>query len=1529
MESEKQVLGRESPRQPWTSCKLIIDPVLTKGLYKVYRYDGHDFNIPVDDLGLFPVDAVKDPRICRTWSKCVKTDLSVPRFKIDEFYIGPIPPKEVTFCRLNDNVNKAFLTNMCAKYGHTEEVEIFYNPKNKKHLGIAKVVFETVRAAKDTVHHLNQTSVMGNVIHVEIDPKGENRVRYLKLLYSGVYTPWSLPVGSSDQSLQNLIDNLLCSSVPQEQGSPSSFTTPLSLDTAYSSIGQDTPYSFGLTPCSQGTPRTPCFSATPLSQDSCYSSLQGTPILQGEPSTYSVHKPFQRELCCRKFPRFHWRTGEVSEVILNVKKRQPQPSLPLFTQSSKHTESTFAQNQEKHSFELSASGPECRNLVTTTSNALPINSLSILSVNLTANKQADGNFLPRSPQPEVDTLDARIQSLLTDSQSSDTFLGSTLKVDVFCRDSPTSPYSLQNSPLSEGSNQILEDVTPTPLLEEDETSQAVYFLTSQRDNEHPSPFDFTQSEGSRDGNSQAVAEISQELHLSKNCEALTPSFTQPPCNSHQPKPAITSAGHRPPFSPLRFPIPSFPSVPSRLPNDTIPGWTLPPGHHSSVPVSPASIPPSNFPVPRRPLMPRSVHTYASSLQPSSTLDQGETPGLGSVPLPPSATCIDPLLPPPDYTLIREKNRKVTMDKVLAVLMDELKSIIKRDITRRMIEGVAFKVFENWWDDQEKKAKITALPLNDKKTKSINPLNHITGERKKTPLPSFKIKKKRDDNPAILGVKDCVGNEGDNSFEPRFERCKRRYARPLDLDSDDDDDDDGNEEYKTHQAEEREIVTNKEEQAGPVEDDVHSLCNRKDHVNNVDGSQEKEETEKHIKAEDTSPVLDEVLSSDSEAYSECSSSEDFLSDSDTTDSFTSESYDDSSYSDFSSEEDDDLVDNVLDGDGLECIVIHSDEESMDLEPPVTPSAPLTPGAQLELQDLSDPSDREKAEENQYMQQEHVMMDAHFSKLQELQPPSQTGLPAVTLELDMESERREWDLGSPDFTLRPLTPTGCFTDSDPELPIKSKPTSPVVMEVERPRTPGKGIASQLGSEESGDDNLSLTIGELHLASDTSLLFQETPKTPGREDTSAWSPNSGVRVSTTSPEYESVTHPHLRKSSSLFSNQFILPPKTPGRNIRPRKALIHRSVNTSQTLLCDELLEMSHPCHLSESSSDGGGVRTWSGIRAIPLQRLENMPGLLYEGTKKIRRKRWKRIKSSWRSQRFSRSSRPKWRSEREERRILHRIWKDGLDEEDGRLLQCTYKRLQEQDDECGWLSDTCWIHHPLTKDTEKSEGRQQCQQKHITGSARSEGFYKMNWRDKLEYLNQARTTELPATSSQQEPLIQPTALRAGSDFRSEQRRLLSSFSCDSDLVKFNRLKFRKKRIRFSRSHIHDWGLFAMEAIAADEMVIEYVGQIIRQNIADMRERRYEEAGIGSSYLFRVDHNTIIDATKCGNLSRFINHSCNPNCYAKIITVESQKKIVIYSRQPIGINEEITYDYKFPIEDTKIPCLCGAESCRGSLN
>lgn len=80
----------------------------------------------------------------------------------------------MTFARLNDNIREGFLTDMCKKFGELEEVEILYNPKNKKHLGIAKVVFESVKAAKVAVQSLHDTSVMGNLIHVELDPKGKH-----------------------------------------------------------------------------------------------------------------------------------------------------------------------------------------------------------------------------------------------------------------------------------------------------------------------------------------------------------------------------------------------------------------------------------------------------------------------------------------------------------------------------------------------------------------------------------------------------------------------------------------------------------------------------------------------------------------------------------------------------------------------------------------------------------------------------------------------------------------------------------------------------------------------------------------------------------------------------------------------------------------------------------------------------------------------------------------------------------------------------------------------------------------------------------------------------------------------------------------------------------------------------------------------------------------------------------------------------------------------------------------------------------
>lgn len=141
---------------------------------------------------------------------------------------------------------------------------------------------------------------------------------------------------------------------------------------------------------------------------------------------------------------------------------------------------------------------------------------------------------------------------------------------------------------------------------------------------------------------------------------------------------------------------------------------------------------------------------------------------------------------------------------------------------------------------------------------------------------------------------------------------------------------------------------------------------------------------------------------------------------------------------------------------------------------------------------------------------------------------------------------------------------------------------------------------------------------------------------------------------------------------------------------------------------------------------------------------------------------------------------------------------------------------------------------------------------------------------------------------------------------------------------------ERLEVRKSKIHGYGLFTKEKMAEGQMIVEYQGQMIAQDVADEREKWYEEKGIGSCYMFRLDDKTIIDATRVGNLARFINHSCDPKAFARVVTVEgNEKKIVIFAKRAIDAGDEVTYDYKFPIEDEAIRCDCSAPNCIGRMN
>jgi len=101
-----------------------------------------------------------------------------------------------------------------------------------------------------------------------------------------------------------------------------------------------------------------------------------------------------------------------------------------------------------------------------------------------------------------------------------------------------------------------------------------------------------------------------------------------------------------------------------------------------------------------------------------------------------------------------------------------------------------------------------------------------------------------------------------------------------------------------------------------------------------------------------------------------------------------------------------------------------------------------------------------------------------------------------------------------------------------------------------------------------------------------------------------------------------------------------------------------------------------------------------------------------------------------------------------------------------------------------------------------------------------------------------------------------------------------------------------------------------------------------VCDKREKEYEAKGMGC-YMFRIDEHTVVDATVHGNAARFINHSCEPNCYSRIVDIDAKKHIIILALRRIRCGEELTYDYKFPLEDVKIPCSCASKRCRKYLN
>jgi SET domain-containing protein len=125
-------------------------------------------------------------------------------------------------------------------------------------------------------------------------------------------------------------------------------------------------------------------------------------------------------------------------------------------------------------------------------------------------------------------------------------------------------------------------------------------------------------------------------------------------------------------------------------------------------------------------------------------------------------------------------------------------------------------------------------------------------------------------------------------------------------------------------------------------------------------------------------------------------------------------------------------------------------------------------------------------------------------------------------------------------------------------------------------------------------------------------------------------------------------------------------------------------------------------------------------------------------------------------------------------------------------------------------------------------------------------------------------------------------------------------------------RFRMITRRRSGIQGWGVFATERITKNSRVIDYAGEKIGNGESRRREKRYLKGGC--IWCFKINRRYVRDAAVGGNLARYINHSCRPNCYTQVVG----DTIWIRAARNILPGEELTYDYCTDGEGS-IPCQC----------
>ncbi|ALC47945.1 Set1, partial [Drosophila busckii] len=1638
--------------------KLLADPQLLKCGSKLYRYDG-----VVTGDSTYPMITPRDPRnpLIRIRAKPVEPLLLVvPRFVIDSDYVGQPPAIEVTVVNLNDNIDKQFLTSLLDKCGPTDEINIYHHPLTNKHLGVARIVFESTKGARQFVEKYNQKSVMGKILNVFCDPFGT----VLKKTIENLTNPAQprLTIASASVSTPTLAPTNEYMLEYVEKG-----------DMNRSSIAGYNSYQtsaiYGEIDCDRNRDRERERNGD---RDRGRNSMErGYERDRGVRNKYSLSRhgrhyyssrekslesnrdrlySKERERAPRSYDysrtkgrdKFHERNrskdGSRDRVRDRRDHRLTSPKERDFRERDRDR-SIETERKERGKHEKRYMSKECSDSEAFKSQQYYAGSGSsdnygynhYKSYSMPDNIQPWPSSHRRWPGPQQSETHPALPPLpppeeeenWDDPQPPVPIFNATDKSYVTDNLKPPSPKLSMNSNNNvetnvEDNTENVDLDTRIALIFKGKTfGNAPPFLqmeSSDSETEKPKGEDVREtvevqidSNSSSNNKQTTISAFKQHgtSDISSDDDILEKKETEKTeANDNDDNMSLSSlSSHE---ESTKVPAPSLSD--QLAPKIMFTGYTDPQSLQQSNYYYQHSYGYGHYPTAIGPDSSLTAYMQSSYLSGVVTTDfnqYAQTYGYQN-------TQSD-----------QNDEIKQNVKKVMNFIVEELKQILKRDVNKRMIEMTAFKNFEAWWDEQSNKARSKQLSstidniavnnnasvdkrvVSQEKPPDINtPVNiqreisdfsgfSSIGIRNAMPkLPSFRRVPKHP---------SPIPNKLERDLSDQEEMVQRSDSEKEDSNLDGNDDQSSKRATLQRESDKIRIATNnvRMKRKGSASSFFSSSSssgstssegeNETEEVAEGDGDENERSSDDESFAEDMqlnernilskkrkrgSKITERHVYSDSEddtksvnQISVCKRSRmkkiDIYSDTDEDDNRKPiakslmrleqnvKNVSVNLISSIPSDLEDISKDSCFDIDDADVhsklVSLSKMDKKMEIESRRSRTPIPPPDYHEETLQKIDNENTKKShfeydriysdseEEREYQEKRRrnteymAQIEREFLEEQQKNAEQQDGTSKINLKFEIEKISSFEMPDTPDTSKLPLTPgVRLLSDCVDELKFSKQHVHDSDVSSSRHTIKNEGTESfsyntttLIVQSEAGKNSEASKTTESKIYQKIDACVSSLAQTSAQLNN-----NRAVNGKQSPASSDSSSSQASQASQVALEHCYSLPPQAQGSGNAPTESKIN--IDCTQIARPGPGRPRKDSVRAQRKKKDFAGQQS---NKKIKIESLKDSLALLARETCN-----------------FVPCEMFNARDQSEEMVILYTFLTKGIDLEDIKYIKASYTEHLQKEPYAMFLNNTHWVNHCTTDRAfwptpPKKRRRDDELMRHKTGCARTEGFYKLDVREKAKH--KYHHTKVNSDDAQNaDRCEEPTALTnhhhnkliskmqgISREARSNQRRLLTAFGSmgESELLKFNQLKFRKKQLKFAKSAIHDWGLFAMEPIAADEMVIEYVGQMIRPVVADLRETKYEAIGIGSSYLFRIDMETIIDATKCGNLARFINHSCNPNCYAKVITIESEKKIVIYSKQPIGVNEEITYDYKFPLEDEKIPCLCGAQGCRGTLN